>query len=287
MTDATINRVFKSVLCLIFLAPVLLIGTALVDSYLRPQEASAPAVVTKAELNQDHLNGDLREVSGEPPIAPPSNRRDEQSGVAEKGPLSQDTGDFAPSPWRTSKVRQQPPWTSKPSSTPGDNAARKGMEQEQVPLGDPISEAEAQRGHYGEASIRLVKAQEEQMGGRVALPKPSEEEARQILEAESRQAMVRKLLDALKSEDRRVRLKAEQELDRIPLAALETSVPVLIEALHDRNGDVRIAAIRALGSLGPRAKDAEPALIAIIESSSRKERRNRSPLFGGQLRRSP
>jgi len=42
------------------------------------------------------------------------------------------------------------------------------------------------------------------------------------------------------------------------------SIPALIAALGDENEQVRIAAIKALGEFGPRAKDAIPALTNLL-----------------------
>jgi HEAT repeat protein len=52
------------------------------------------------------------------------------------------------------------------------------------------------------------------------------------------------------------------------------SIPPLIAALGDKNDHVRIAAIKALGEFGPRAKDAIPALTNLLAQAQSQRRRD-------------
>jgi len=69
-------------------------------------------------------------------------------------------------------------------------------------------------------------------------------------------------------------LKAPEERDRIiavrtlPTRKADAAqiVPALIEALKDKDGDVRVSAAIGLGSFGEQAKDAIPALEATQKS---------------------
>jgi HEAT repeat protein len=46
------------------------------------------------------------------------------------------------------------------------------------------------------------------------------------------------------------------------------AVPTLVQALEDREPSVRSAAIRALGRIGPEARDALPALVRATEDEN-------------------
>ena len=48
------------------------------------------------------------------------------------------------------------------------------------------------------------------------------------------------------------------------------AVPALIEALKDKDGEVRVAALYALSSIGPAARAAVPALIEALKDKDRK-----------------
>ena len=61
-----------------------------------------------------------------------------------------------------------------------------------------------------------------------------------------------------------VRVNAEESLNKIGLDAKAT-VPALIEALKDKDKDVRRDAAKALGIIGPTAKAAVPALIEMLK----------------------
>ncbi|HEX8202979.1 MAG TPA: HEAT repeat domain-containing protein [Isosphaeraceae bacterium] len=82
---------------------------------------------------------------------------------------------------------------------------------------------------------------------------------RHITEEESRKALPA-LLVASKDKDLQVRMKAVWAMGQIG----PTAVPALIEALKDDFWIVRNDAARTLGEMGPAAKDAIPALLEAL-----------------------
>ena len=74
-------------------------------------------------------------------------------------------------------------------------------------------------------------------------------------------------MQALKDEDLFVRLKAARALGDIGPPAKE-AVPVLSAALKDENLSVRFMAARSLGRIGSAAKEAVPALYAVLKEDS-------------------
>jgi HEAT repeat protein len=77
----------------------------------------------------------------------------------------------------------------------------------------------------------------------------------------ARQKSTAELIADLKSTEVRERIIAVRTL---PLRTADAAqvVPALIEALKDRDGDVRVSAAIGLGSFGEQARDAIPALQA-------------------------
>jgi HEAT repeat protein len=69
------------------------------------------------------------------------------------------------------------------------------------------------------------------------------------------------LLDDLKAPQDRERIIAVRTLPHRKKDAAQV-VPALIEALKDKDGDIRVSAALGLGSFGEQAKDAIPALEA-------------------------
>ena len=69
------------------------------------------------------------------------------------------------------------------------------------------------------------------------------------------------LIDDLKSTEERDRIIAVRTLPQKKADALKV-VPALIEALKDKDADVRVSAALGLGSFGEQARDAIPALDA-------------------------
>ena len=67
------------------------------------------------------------------------------------------------------------------------------------------------------------------------------------------------VLERLRDDDFKVRMKAAEELGRMGRAA-EPTVPYLIETLKDPAVKVRISAAAALGSMGTAAEEAIPEL---------------------------
>lgn len=76
-------------------------------------------------------------------------------------------------------------------------------------------------------------------------------------------ADVTALIDALKDKDKRVRWKAAEALGRIGPEA-KSAIPSLIQALKDEDRTVRNYAAMALGRIGPEAVSAVPALIELF-----------------------
>jgi len=68
------------------------------------------------------------------------------------------------------------------------------------------------------------------------------------------------LIDYVKNGDTRSRPDAATALAKVGGPGLTEVVPTLTQALNDRDADVRHAAVRALGALGPAARSALPAL---------------------------
>ncbi len=75
----------------------------------------------------------------------------------------------------------------------------------------------------------------------------------------SREKSTDQLIEDLKSSEERERLIAVRTLPKHKGDAAKV-VPVLIEALKDKNGDVHLSAAIALGTYGEQARDAIPAL---------------------------
>jgi HEAT repeat protein len=69
------------------------------------------------------------------------------------------------------------------------------------------------------------------------------------------------LLDDLKAPEERERIIAVRTLPHRKEDAAQI-VPALIEALKDKDGDIRVSAALGLGAFGEQAKDAIPALEA-------------------------
>ncbi|MBI3461762.1 MAG: HEAT repeat domain-containing protein [Planctomycetes bacterium] len=79
------------------------------------------------------------------------------------------------------------------------------------------------------------------------------------------------LVETLKDQEKSLRYQAAITLSKMGLAAHE-AVPVLVEAMEDKSGP-RLAAVLWLGSIGPEAKDAFPALLRLAMQAG-----NDSPL---------
>src|ERR1700688_4576965 len=75
----------------------------------------------------------------------------------------------------------------------------------------------------------------------------------------SKEKSTDQLIKDLKSSEEGDRIKAVRLLPRRKGETAQT-VPALMEALKDKDGDVRWSAAIGLGSLGEKAKDAIPAL---------------------------
>ena len=68
----------------------------------------------------------------------------------------------------------------------------------------------------------------------------------------------------LKAEDPHTRATAAQALGEFQKDAV---VPALIRALNDKDREVRLAVVKALGRIGPRAKGAVPALTRMRQDA--------------------
>src|SRR3954454_959052 len=79
---------------------------------------------------------------------------------------------------------------------------------------------------------------------------------------------VKALVDALKDRDPDVRKAAAQSLGRIGRDA-KAAVPALAAALDDAVVDVRGASALALGRVGPDARDAAPALARLLKDKEK------------------
>ncbi|NQT90763.1 MAG: HEAT repeat domain-containing protein, partial [Candidatus Omnitrophica bacterium] len=75
---------------------------------------------------------------------------------------------------------------------------------------------------------------------------------------------VKKLIEALKDKNDDVRRSAAEALGEIGSDA-KSAISALTEALKDENGDVRVYAAEALGEIGPAAKSAIPALTEALK----------------------
>lgn len=72
------------------------------------------------------------------------------------------------------------------------------------------------------------------------------------------------LLEALKDKDAQLRAAAAPVIGMLGSKA-KTAVPALIQALKDKDERVRGEAVSALGEIGPPAKEAAPALLSLVQ----------------------
>src|SRR5262249_14142128 len=77
------------------------------------------------------------------------------------------------------------------------------------------------------------------------------------------------LMEALRDEDRSVRLSAANALAEIQT---EAAIPSLVKALEDRDEAVRSAAAQALGRLGPHAASARQGLMRAMQDADKNVR---------------
>jgi len=81
------------------------------------------------------------------------------------------------------------------------------------------------------------------------------------------------LLDGCKSKDAKFRAAAAEALGKIDPPEDSKAVDVLSDlAKNDSNTDVKVAAIRGLGAMGPAAKSALPTLREIASKEDKKSR---------------
>lgn len=71
-------------------------------------------------------------------------------------------------------------------------------------------------------------------------------------------------IEKLKAEDPHTRATAARALGEL---RHEEVVPALLQALNDKDREVRLAVVRALGRIGPRAKGAAPALMGMRQDA--------------------
>lgn len=76
-------------------------------------------------------------------------------------------------------------------------------------------------------------------------------------------------IQKLKAADPHTRVTAARALGELREG---TVVPALIEALNDKDGEVRLAVVKALGRIGPPAKGAVPVLSRMREDADAKVR---------------
>ena len=82
---------------------------------------------------------------------------------------------------------------------------------------------------------------------------------------------IHSLLEELRDPTWSVRREAARQLGSLPWGDLgpdDSVISALVTAINDRNPAVRLAAITALGSIGPAAKASVPALIRVFTDAS-------------------
>ena len=213
-------------------------------------------------------SGRPRRSKGTPPGSPPADKSPPTSPPADKAPRASQPADVRPP--------TSPPADKSPLAWPPADDDQKNSDQQDIEAPaeqqEPDDENAQTEPHEGDGGSRETEAgeqepEQEARGGAPRPRKPSAKKAAAPREQPSRKD-VDDLLKRLEAPHPAERMAAAGLLGRPGLAEYKNVVSSLIAALDDVSEGVQLAAIQALGALGPSAKATVPVLIERLDHDS-------------------